>query len=241
MTEINTQEEFKREVNKFVKLLNTSEYMLPNKALDWWRNVKDIIGIEDIMDDFYADLIFSNIKNKSITPIIKRVPINSYHVFWGCFADYDNIRRLCSIFVHHQKYISYLTKGRNEIMVPFEGEEDCEEDIEKFANSIYNFEYKIEDFCCEFTNNKRGICFLIYSLTQLKNMFGSDIKETLKYVNDKLHKFNSYLLLANPRKEVVEWALENKDALMIDELKLKKGLEFQDDSELKELIKQAMQ
>ena len=72
-------------------------------------------------------------------------------------------------------------------------------------------------------------------------MFGSDIKETLKYVNDKLHKFNSYLLLANPRKEVVEWALENKDALMIDELKLKKRLEFQDDSELKELIKQAMQ
>ena len=64
--------------------------------------------------------------------------------------------------------------------------------------------------------------------------------EQLSSLNDKLHKFNSYLLLANPSKEVVEWALENKEALMIDELKLKKGLEFQDDPKLQELIRQAM-
>ena len=159
MSDFNTQKEFEKEVNEFVELLNSTKCILPNKAKAWRRITKSIISIYDIMDDFYTDLTFTNITDKSITPIIKRVPNNSYLVLWIYFIDYDNIQRLCSIFVHQQKYISSLTKGRNEILIPFKGDEDCEEDIEKFADSIYNFEYNIEDFCCEFVNNRRGICF----------------------------------------------------------------------------------
>ena len=95
------------------------------------------------------------------------------------------------------------------------------------------FEYQ----CGEAYAYMREALFATNTIEEIQSYFmGRDIKKTVQQSWDGEELYvNSYLLM-NPRKDVVEWALENKDALCLDEYDYKKGLQYQTVPELRALI-----
>ena len=92
--------------------------------------------------------------------------------------------------------------------------------------------------CGEVCAWKKKALFATEPLEVIKSYFmGQDIQKTVEHSWDgEEFGINSYLLM-NPRKEVVEWALENKDALGIEPYEFEMGLDHQVIPEINSLIK----
>ena len=92
--------------------------------------------------------------------------------------------------------------------------------------------------CGEVCAWKKKALFATEPLEVIKSYFmGQDIQKTVEHSWDgEEFGINSYLLM-NPRKEVVEWALENNEALGIEPYEFEMGLDHQVIPEINSLIK----
>lgn len=109
----------------------------------------------------------------------------------------------------------------------------------RFQNIIHNWnlEGEFEYQCAERYGWTRKALFATSSLKSIKSFFeGKDIKKTVEQVWDGETVYvNSYLLI-NPRKDVVEWALENKEVLCLSKGDYEIALLYQSIPELRALI-----
>ena len=88
----------------------------------------------------------------------------------------------------------------------------------------------------EYITNKHRIMYLTYELEEIKKLFNfKDIK-----ILDKEPSCRLIYLLANPRKEVVKWALEHKGEFRFNKDDYKKALSYQAIPELKGLIEKEL-
>lgn len=138
--------------------------------------------------------------------------------------------------------------GLNDVTLTFQADNSNLTPITKIVSyedyltcMIYIDRYSITDFCYEYMDMKRGVVFLTHDLDEITKLFDNDVKGTLKDEYMERIKSDFSYLLGNPRKEVVELALEHKDDFRFDSSDFNKGLEYQVVPELKELIKKELQ